>query len=172
MSSIFQKFGSKSPQYNKKYKETLFEKFTIKGGGSSEKKRAHGAFFETNYEFLLYGFFLGLYMNSRLELLPSEKVSFSHQIENWGSKKITDPRKKFEYIQDALFQAAFVKTDIDWLSVEMGDTPVDEAVKKLIQTVEEYANGGFEFLLDKVEERLSIPDEVFFLQLLTDSKKK
>ena len=169
MSSILQKFGSKSPQYDKKYKDTLFEKFTIQGG-HTEKKRAHGAFFETNYEFLLYGFFLGLYLDSRSELTPSRKTSFSHQIEYWGSKKTTDSREKFEYIQDALFQAAFLKTDIDWLGIEMGDDSVDDAVKKLINTVEEYANGGFEFLLEKVEERTNTPDEVFFLNLLTNAK--
>lgn len=171
MSSVFRQFGSKSPSYNKKYKETLFERFTIQGG-STEKKTSHGAFFETNYEFLLYGFFLGLYQNYRLELpVKSEQTSFRHEIENWGSKKRTDYRNDFKYVQFALFEAAFLNTEIDWLEVESGKVSIDSAVNNLITTVEEYANAGFEYLLEKVEERKSTPDEVFFLTLIKDAKK-
>jgi len=171
MSSIFKLFGSKSPSYNKKYKDTLFDRFTIQGG-STEKKRSYGAFFETNYEFLLYGFFLGLYKNCRLELpAKSEQTSFRHEIENWGSKKHTDLRSDFTYIQFALFEAAFLHTDIEWLKVESGDISIESIVSELITTVEEYANAGFEYLLDKVEERVSTPDELFFLKLITEAKK-
>ena len=171
MSSLLKMFGTKSPAYNKKYKETLFERFTIQGG-STEKKRAHGAFFETNYEFLLYGFFLGLYHNNRVELpVKSEQTSFRHEIENWGSKRHTDLRREFKYVQFALFEAAFLNTDIDWLRVESGDVSIESAVTKLITTVEEYSNGGFEYLLEKVEERTTTPDESFFLRLITEAKK-
>ena len=86
MSSVFRKFGSKSPSYNKKYKETLFERFTIQGG-STEKKRSHGAFFETNYEFLLYGFFLGLYQNNRLEFQLSQSRLHSDMKSKTGVQK-------------------------------------------------------------------------------------
>lgn len=171
MSSLFRMFGTKSPSYNKKYKEILFERFTIQGG-STEKKRSHGVFFETNYEFLLYGFFLGVYRGNRLELpVKSEQTSFRHEIENWGSKRHTDLRRDFKYIQFALFEAAFLYTDIDWLGVESGDVSVESAVTKLIITVEEYSNAGFEYLLEKVEERTSTPDEWFFLRLITEAKK-
>jgi hypothetical protein len=171
MSSLFRLFGTKSPAYNKKYKEKLFERFTIQGG-STEKKTSHGAFFETNYEFLLYGFFLGFYQNIRLELPgKSDQTSFRHEIENWGSKRHTDFRRDFKYVQFALFEAAFLSTDIDWIGVERGDVSIETAVGELITTVEEYANAGFEYLLEKVEERTSTPDEMFFLRLITEAKK-
>ena len=87
MSSLFRLFGTKSPAYNKKYKETLFDRFTIQGG-STDKKKSLGALFETNYEFMIYGFFLGLYQKNRLELpVKAEQISFRHEIENWGSKR-------------------------------------------------------------------------------------
>lgn len=171
MSSVFEMFASKSPAYNRKYRETLFERFTIQGG-STEKKRTQGAFFETNYEFLLYGFFLGLYKNSRLELpANSERVSFRHEIVHWGSKKQTDLRRDFTYVQFALFEAAFLNTDIDWLGVESGEVPIESVVSSLITTVEEFSNAGFEYLLEKVEERVFNPDELFFLRLIKEAKE-
>ena len=87
MKNLFEKWKTKEPEYDIKFRELLFDKLTRKGGGSEQSKEDKGKQFANNYELYIYAFFLGLYNN---ELQPIEigvqKVSFRYQISLWGSK--------------------------------------------------------------------------------------
>lgn len=51
-----------------------------------------------------------------------------------------------------MFAALVAKTDIDWFALDKGDITVRGVVDKHIETMEQYANFGFDFIKEKLEE--------------------
>ena len=72
----------------------------------------------------------------------------------WGSQegKLKLGRTSYKKIQEYMFAALVAKTDIDFISLEKGDTNVNDAANTLIDKMEEYANYGFHYLEDMLED--------------------
>ena len=153
MKNLFEKWKTKEPEYDIKFRELLFDKLTRNGGGSEQSKEDRGKQFANNYELYIYAFFLGLYNN---EIQPIEigvqKVSFRYQISLWGSKVNRLDRKDFTNLQENIFIALLAKTDIDLVALEKGEFDEDDAVKALIKTMESFTNGGLILIKEKLEE--------------------
>ncbi len=152
MENLFDKWKTKIPKYSIEFKDTLFKSLSQKYGAEGDKKISLGKHFSTNYELYMYAFFLGLYNDEFMPIPESvKKVDFSHHIQHWGSKTTT-LRKDFTKLQEYIFAALIAKTDIDFIALDKGDESEEDAVKKLIYTMESYTNGGLTLIKEKMED--------------------
>jgi len=173
--NLFDKWKTRIPKYNEVYKELLFNSLSNLGGGTEKARYNLGKHFSNNYELYMYAFFLGLYSKQYKPIEKDvKKVDFNHAIQHWGSKSNRIGRTDFTNLQEYVFAALVAKTDLDFIELEKGDLTEDEAVKKLIDTMEAYTNGGLMIIAEKLEE-----SPTYFLQapaflnlLLTSSDEK
>lgn len=172
MESLFEAWSRKSPQWEKKYAELLMEPFTDYGRGTSQYTVSRGKIFGAGYEMFIIGFFIGLYFD-KTKKLPDDKSKrkdLGHQIMFWGSQegKLKLGRTSYKKIQEYMFAALIAKTDIDFIALEKGEMSVDDAANSLKHKMEEYANYGFHYLEDMLEDD---PNSLFkdsaFLKIFT-----
>jgi len=170
MDSLFDSWKSKIPKYSVRFSD-LFSSLAHKGTASSQTVTSLGKHFDVQYELYIYAFFLGLYNKERLPFEQDEKKKdFSREIMYWGSKSKKD-RKDFTYIQDYIFMALVSKSILSLVSLDKEDIDIKDAVKELINVLEEYTNGGLTIIHEKIEDELSpFLTSDSFLQLLLKSK--
>ena len=172
MESLFDAWSKKNPEWEKKYADLLMEPFTDYGRGTSQYTVSRGKIFGAGYEMFIIGFFIGLYFD-KTRKLPDDRLKrkhLGHPIMFWGSQdgKAKLGRTSYKKIQDYMFAALVAKTDIDFISLEKGDTNVNDAANSLLSKMEEYANYGFHYLEDMLE---NDPNSLFkdsaFLKIFT-----
>lgn len=173
MNAIFEKFKKKMPYYEKKF-QNLFDTFTGKFGTEGESKESRGKDFSNNYELYIYAFFLGLYSNSKIPISGS-KTRFKFEIGEWGKKneniRIAIKRNSFTELQEYIFMALVAKSDVDFIELDKGNLNIDEAVRQLINTMEEYANAGLQIIAEHYEEeKHKFSDPSYFLNLIKKAK--
>ena len=61
-------------------------------------------------------------------------------------------RHAYSGLRSYIFIALVAKTDIDWIALDKGDIKVSTVVTSLIETMEEYANYGFDYIHERLEE--------------------
>lgn len=172
MESLFDAWGKKNPEWEKKYAELLMEPFTDYGRGTSQYTVSRGKIFGAGYEMFIIGFFIGLYFDKTRKLPDdrSKRKHFGHPIMFWGNQdgKAKLGRTSYKKIQDYMFAALVARTDIDFISLEKGETSVNDAANSLISKMEEYANYGFHYLTDMLD---NDPNSLFkdsaFLKIFT-----
>ena len=172
MESLFDAWGKKNPEWEKKYAELLMEPFTDYGRGTSQYTVSRGKIFGAGYEMFIIGFFIGLYFDKTRKLPDdrSKRKHFGHPIMFWGSQdgKAKLGRTSYKKIQDYMFAALVARTDIDFISLEKGETSVNDAANSLMSKMEEYANYGFHYLTDMLD---NDPNSLFkdsaFLKIFT-----
>ncbi len=172
MESLFEAWGKKNPEWEKKYAELLMEPFTDYGRGTSQYTVSRGKIFGAGYEMFIIGFFIGLYFDQTRKLPDdkSKRKDFGHPIMFWGSQegKTKLGRTSYKKIQEYMFAALVAKTDIDFISLEKGDITVNDAANSLKNKMEEYANYGFHYLEEMLE---NDPNSLFkdsaFLKIFT-----
>ncbi len=171
MDNLFDSWKVKVPSYSSKFKG-LFNSFSHKGGAEGEKKINFGKNFSTNYELYIYAFFLGLYTDTKVSTNKDEKkVNFSHAIQNWGSKSRMD-RKDFTNLQEYIFMALVAKSNIDILELDKGNLSIENAVKLLLISLEQYTNGGLTIIVEKNEDNINpFIQSDSFLRLMIESNK-
>lgn len=182
MESLFDAWGKKNPEWDKKYAELLMEPFTDYGRGTSQYTVSRGKIFGAGYEMFIIGFFIGLYFDKTRKLPDdkSKRKDFGHPIMFWGSQegKLKLGRTSYKKIQEYMFAALVAKTDIDFISLEKGEISVNDAANSLKHKMEEYANYGFHYLEDMLEDDPnSLFKESAFLKIFTsfiseDNKKE
>ena len=182
MESLFDAWGKKNPEWEKKYAELLMEPFTDYGRGTSQYTVSRGKIFGAGYEMFIIGFFIGLYFDKTRKLPDdkSKRKDFGHPIMFWGSQegKLKLGRTSYKKIQEYMFAALVAKTDIDFISLEKGEISVNDAANSLKHKMEEYANFGFHYLEDMLEDDPnSLFKESAFLKIFTsfiseDNKKE
>ena len=172
MESLFDAWGKKNPEWEKKYAELLMEPFTDYGRGTSQYTVSRGKIFGAGYEMFIIGFFIGLYFD-KTKKLPDDKSKrkdFGHPIMFWGSQegKLKLGRTSYKKIQDYMFAALIAKSDIDFISLEKGEVSVNDVANSLKKKMEEYANYGFHYLEEMLE---NDPNSLFkdsaFLKIFT-----
>ncbi len=172
MESLFEAWSNKDPEWEKKYAELLMEPFTDYGRGTSQYTVSRGKTFGAGYEMFIIGFFIGLYFD-KTRKLPDDKSKrkrFGHKIMFWGSQdgKAKLGRTSYKKIQEYMFAALVAKTNIDFISLEKGDINVNDVANSLKEKMEEYANYGFHYLADMLE---NDPNSLFkdsaFLKIFT-----
>ena len=172
MESLFDAWSRKNPEWEKKYAELLMEPFTDYGRGTSQYTVSRGKIFGAGYEMFIIGFFIGLYFDKTRKLSDdkSKRKDFGHPIMFWGSQegKLKLGRTSYKKIQEYMFAALVAKTDIDFISLEKGEISVNDAANSLKNKMEEYANYGFHYLEEMLEDD---PNSLFkdsaFLKIFT-----
>ena len=172
MESLFDAWSKKNPEWEKKYAELLMEPFTDYGRGTSQYTVSRGKIFGAGYEMFIIGFFIGLYFDKTRKLPDdkSKRKDFGHPIMFWGSQegKLKLGRTSYKKIQEYMFAALVARTDIDFISLEKGEISVNDAANSLKHKMEEYANYGFHYLEDMLEDD---PNSLFkdsaFLKIFT-----
>ena len=155
MESLFDAWGNKNPEWEKKYEDLLIEPFTDYRRGTSQYTVSRGKIFGAGYEMFIICFFIGLYFD-KTKKLPDDKSKrkdFGHPIMFWGSLqgKLKLGRTSYKKIQEYMFAALVAKTDIDFISLEKGEMSVNDAANSLKNKMEEYANYGFHYLEEMLE---------------------
>ena len=172
MESLFEVWSNKNPEWEKKYEDLLIEPFTDYRRGTSQYTVSRGKIFGAGYEMYIICFFIGLYFDQTKKLPDdkSKRKDFGHPIMFWGSQegKVKLGRTSYKKIQEYMFAALVAKTDIDFISLEKGEISVNDAANSLKHKMEEYANYGFHYLEDMLEDD---PNSLFkdsaFLKIFT-----
>ena len=148
------------------------EPFTDYGRGTSQYTVSRGKIFGAGYEMFIIGFFIGLYFDKTKKLSDdkSKRKDFGHPIMFWGSQegKLKLGRTSYKKIQEYMFAALIAKTNIDFISLEKGEVSVNDAANSLKKKMEEYANYGFHYLEDMLEnDPNSLFKDLAFLKIFT-----
>jgi len=143
---ILNRIKERAPRYNSVY-ETLISKFTvIQGGlaGTSTKSTfwEQGKYFSTKYEIFMYALLLGL--KKDYSITSNNKTTKFIEIKSWQPMDIAD------YI----IMAIIAKSGVDLNELELLDKKAIEfEILKWKKLMEEYANGGFDIIRAKLEDR-------------------
>lgn len=145
--------------YSAVYAETIIKAFSQYGGGNNEGREGKGKMFGAGYEVFIYAFFIGLYSESRRPLF-GPKNKFRMRMRDWGNvnPNAQKDRKKYIQIQQYIFMALVTKSDIDLLALDKGELSIDDALKTLMTTLNDYTNQGLHMIRAKMQE-----DENYFM---------
>lgn len=151
--TLYDLWAKKDVFFESGFYNTIIEDYCQYKGGSSESQTLKGKTFNAGYEIFIYAFFLGLYAGERRPLVGSTQ-KFGQPVGFWGN--VTQKgRHPYGKIRQYIFAALVVKSDIDFIALEKGESTAEDAVRKLINTMEEYANAGFYLMNEKMQ---SVPD--------------
>lgn len=126
---------SKRPRYANS-RIPLFEALANKGSRSSEYSQ-----FGPIYELYIYAMMIGIKKKSRLPLPPRNITSDFLEIGKW---------KRDSSLVDFLLMVIFTQTEditFDWNELEdMEEDQLNKVISEVVTIIEEYANGGLEYL--------------------------
>lgn len=176
MEAIYELWGKRNPEFEIKYQEAILDVFCDYGRGVNKFQDVRGKIFGAGYEVYIIAFFIGLYYNKTkpLNLDKSKRKTLGQPIMYWGNIEERTGRRAYPKIREYIFSALVARTDIDWLALDKGDIKPSSVVNKLIDKMEEYANFGFDFIKEKLEQdpnyffRESAFLNVFMLFLVED----
>ena len=152
--TLFQLWGKRNPNWEKKYEEILIKPYCDYGRGATQFNEDRGKIFGGGYEMFIVAFFLGLYTGKRKPLTtdPSKKKGFGFPIQSWGNLENRNKRTSYASLRDYIFAALIAKTQIDFIALDKGEISPKDVVDSLMKTMEEYANTGFRIMSELVEE--------------------
>ena len=70
----------------------------------------------------------------------------------WGNIENRKMRKAYPELRKYIFIALLARTDIDFIALDKGEIQVQRVVADLKKKMEEYANYGFDYIHEKLEE--------------------
>jgi hypothetical protein len=129
------------------------------GGGAEGNKYTNAKSFSNVYEFYIYAFFLGLSHEKRFPINSEDNLKTFWSMDNWKPKELA-----LQVVVCAIGET----DDFDMNLVEqLSENEVRNEVKKILKTVEEYANGGFQIINKEIQENIEVlEDELFFIKLM------
>lgn len=154
METIYELWGKRNPQFEKRYQESIIDMLCDYGRGVSQYQDVRGKIFGAGYEIYIIAFFLGLYHNQTKPLIDdnAKRKVLGQPIQYWGNIEERAGRRPYPQIREYLFAALVARTDIDWLALDKGEINARAVVDKLIDKMEQYANFGFDFIHEKLEQ--------------------
>lgn len=175
MENLYELWGKRNPNWEKRYADSIINVFTDYGRGTTQFSDDRGKIYGAGYEIFIIAFFIGLYSNQTKALTEdkSKVKSFGHAIMYWGNQENRLGRVSYGQIREYMFAALVARTDIDFIALDKGEITPRSVVDQLINKMEEYANYGFDYIHEKMEEQ---PDCFFkdgaFLQLFLEFLNK
>jgi len=156
MDKLFDLWGGRSPKWEIKY-EKMINQFAEYGKGTNAMSENRAKVFGAGYEMYIVAFFIGLYFDRQKPLNQDRaKVKdFGWQIQNWGNIEKRNGRNPYGKIREYMFAALIAKTDIDFIELEKGNITARKAVDALIKTMEDYANFGFDYMAEQLEDNIN-----------------
>ncbi|MDD6890801.1 MAG: glycoside hydrolase family 15, partial [Bacteroidales bacterium] len=106
------------------------------------------------YVLYIVAFFIGLYADHTKPLNPDpiKRKGLGQPIMYWGNIENRKLRKAYPELRKYMFMALLARTDIDFIALDKGELQVQRAVAELKKKMEEYANYGFDYIHEKLEE--------------------
>ena len=176
MEKLFDLWGKRNPQWETKYENELLRQFTDYGRGSSQYQDARGKTFGAGYELYIIAYFIGLYSNQTKPLVEdaSKRKGFGQPIKYWGSQENRNGRTSYTRIQEYIFASLVARTEIDYLSLDKGEIEPSKVVDKLIDKMESYANYGFSYMHEQLENNPNryFRESAFLNEILPFATKK
>jgi hypothetical protein len=150
--NLFDLWAKRNPKWEEHFEDSILRVYTDYGIGSSELTSAKGKALGAGYELYIYAFFIGLYADKRRNLVGGTKT-FGQPIQFWGNLDSKKLRKAYPKLREYIFIALIATTEeLDLIALEKGEISVSQAVDFLKETMEQYANYGFHFIKDKMQE--------------------
>lgn len=154
MESIYELWCKRDPEWEERYQESVITVFSDYGKGVNKYQDARGKIFGAGYEVFILAFFIGLYLNQTKPLVEdkAKRKKFGWAIVNWGTQEARLGRSQYPRLREYMFAALVARTDIDFIALDKGEITPRKVVDELINKMEEYANFGFDFIKEKMEE--------------------
>ena len=155
MESLYELWGKRNPEWEERYQDSVISVFSDYGKGVNQYQEARGKTYGAGYEVFILAFFIGLYSN-RTKPLTVDKAKRKHfgwAISNWGTGESRHGRSQYPRLREYMFAALIARTDIDFIALDKGEITPRKVVDDLINKMEEYANYGFDFIQEKLEEQ-------------------
>ena len=160
MESLFELWGKRNPEWEKRYQSTIMDVFTDYGKGVNQYQDIRGKIFGAGYEIYIIAFFIGLYYDQTKPLVDdkAKKKVLGQAIMYWGNVESRLGRNSYGKIREYMFAALIAKTDVDLIALDKGEITARSVVDVLVTKMEQYANFG----LDYIEEQLENDPNYFF----------
>lgn len=152
MESLFDLWAKRNPEWEKRYENTI-KTFANYGKGVDQYQDIHGKIFGAGYEVYIIAFFIGLYHNQTKPLVEdrAKRKTLGQAIMYWGNLENRLNRTSYGKIREYIFAALIARTDVDLIALDKGTITPRSVVDKLIVKMEEYANFGFDFIEEQLE---------------------
>lgn len=168
---LFDIWARRNPRFELKYKDSVIDKLNEWMKGTNRLSSANNKVIGAGYESYIMAFFIGLYAKKRKKLTQdvTELGKFGHPIQYWGNIEERDNRHPYPSLRKYIFIALVARTEFDWISLEKGELKVTDAVRTLINTMEEYANYGYSVIESKLaEDKMYFYDNHSFLNIFRE----
>lgn len=154
METLYELWGKRNPQWEKRYQESILEVFSDYGKGVNKYQDVRGKIFGAGYEVFILAFFIGLYYNQTKPLTEDKAKlkSLGQAIVYWGNIETRTGRTAYPRIREYMFAALIARTDIDLIALDKGEITPRAVVDKMMDKMEEYANFGFSYIQEKLED--------------------
>lgn len=154
MESLYELWGKRNPEWEKCYQESVINVFTDYGKGVNQYQDIRGKIYGAGYEIFIIAFFIGLYNNQTKPLVEdkSKRKGFGQAIMYWGNIENRIGRNSYGRMRDYMFAALVARTDIDFIALDKSEITARSVVDALIDKMEQYANFGFDFMKEQLEE--------------------
>ncbi len=149
--NLYEVWARRNPNFEKNLEQSLFREYTDYGVGATQYTEAKGKVLGAGYELYIIAFFIGLYAEKTRKLSDDVK-DLGRAIQYWGNTESRGGRKAYPKLREYIFTALIAKCDaLDLIVLEKGEITTRKAVDMLIDLMEQYANYGFYYLLDKLD---------------------
>lgn len=174
MEKLYDLWAKRNPEFETRYQESIIEVFCEYGKGVNQYTDARGKTFGAGYEIYILAFFIGVYSNQTKPLVKdtTKRKHFGQPIMYWGNIEERNGRVAYGQIRQYIFAALIARTNIDFIALDKGDITPRQAVDALIEKMEEYANFGFDYMKECMEENPNcFFKETGFLRVFTSFLK-
>lgn len=153
MESLFEIWGKRNPEWEKRYQTTIMDVFTDYGKGVNQYQDIRGKIFGAGYEIYIIAFFIGLYFDQTKPLVDdkSKRKVLGQAIMYWGNVENRLGRNSYGKIREYMFAALITKTNVDLIALDKGEITARSVVDDLITKMEQYANFGFDYIEEQLE---------------------
>lgn len=154
MESLYELWGKRNPEWEERYLDSVISVFSDYGKGVNQYQDVRGKIYGAGYEVFILAFFIGLYSNKTKPLVKdkAKRKHFGWAISNWGTGESRLGRTQYPRLREYMFAALIARTDVDFIALDKGEITSRKVVDELITKMEEYANYGFDFMQEKMEQ--------------------
>ena len=150
---LYDVWARRNPQFEVRYDE-LLRQYCDYGKGTNDLSQSRAKILGAGYEMYIMAFFIGLYSSKRKKLNddPIKRKVLGQPIQYWGNIETRKMRKSYPQLKEFIYIALITKSDIDFISLDKGDLKVEKVASIMIETMEEYANYGFDYIQEQLED--------------------
>lgn len=177
MDSLYELWGKRNPEWEKRYQTTIMDVFTDYGKGVNQYQDIRGKIFGAGYEIFIIAFFIGLYYDQTKPLVEdkAKRKVLGQAIMYWGNVENRMGRNSYGKIREYMFAALIARTNVDLIALDKGEISARSVVDELITKMEQYANFGFDYIEEQLENdpNYFFKESAFlrvFTSFLTDSE--